>query len=101
MSFKTLMIIKAVVCLVFGVLLLFFPQWLLGLMGAPIDAAGAYLAREVGAALFGTLMLTWFARRAASDETHRPILLDLLVYDAIGFVVTTLTVLSGVLNWLG
>lgn len=101
MSFKTIMIIKAVVCLAFGVLLLFFPQWLLGLMGAPIDAAGAYPAREYGAALFGTLMLTWFARGAASDETRRPILLDLLVYDAIGFVVTTLTVLSGVLNWLG
>jgi hypothetical protein len=46
-------------------------------------------------------MLTWFARGAVSSETRRPILLDLLVYDAIGFVVTTLTVLAGVLNWLG
>jgi len=75
----TLMIIKAIVCLAFGVLMMFFPRWLLGLMGASIDAAGAYPAREYGAALFGTLMLTWFARGAASDETRRPILRDRLV----------------------
>jgi len=101
MSFKTLLIIKAVVCVVFGVLLLFFPGWLLGLMGASLTPGGTFMAREYGAALFGTLMLTWFARNAASTETRRPVLLDLLVYDAIGFVVTTLTTLSGVLNWLG
>jgi hypothetical protein len=95
------MILKAIVCLVFGVLLVFFPRCLLGLMGASLDPAGVYPAREYGAALFGTLMLTWFARGAGSSEARRPILLDLLVYDAIGFVVTTLTVLSGVLDWLG
>jgi len=101
MSFKTLMIIKAIVCLTFGVLLVFLPAWLLGLMGASLSPGGTYTAREYGAALFGTLMLTWFARNAVSNEARRPILLDLFVYDAIGFVVTTLTVLSGVLNWLG
>lgn len=82
-------------------LLVFFPGWLLGLMGAPLTPGGMYTAREYGAALFGTLMLTWFARAATSNEARRPILLDLLVYDAIGFVVTTLTVLAGVLNSLG
>lgn len=101
MSFKTLMIIKAVVCLAFGVPLVLFPGWLLGLMGAPLEPGGTFMAREYGAALFGTLMLTWFARGAVSNEARRPILLDLLVYDAIGFIVTTLTVLAGVLNWLG
>jgi hypothetical protein len=101
MSFKTLMIIKAIVCLVFGVLLVFFPGWLMGLMGASLDPVGAFLARVYGAALFGTLVLTWLARGAGSSEARRPILWDLLVYDAIGFVVTTLTVLAGVLNWLG
>jgi Na+-driven multidrug efflux pump len=40
-SFKTLIIIKAIVCLVFGVLLVFFPRWLLGLMGASLDPVGA------------------------------------------------------------
>ncbi len=101
MSFKTLMIIKAAVSLTFGILLLFFPGWLLGLLGASLSPGGTYTAREYGAALFGTLMLTWFARGAVSSETHKPILLDIFVYDAIGFIVTTLTVLSGVLNWLG
>jgi hypothetical protein len=46
-------------------------------------------------------MLTWFARNAAHSDARRAIILALFVYDAIGFVVSLLTVLSGVLNPLG
>jgi hypothetical protein len=49
----------------------------------------------------GTLMLSWFGRNAVQSAARRPILLHLLVYDAIGVVVTVLAVLSGVLNMLG
>jgi hypothetical protein len=101
MTFRTLLIIKAVVCLFFGALLLFLPGTLLGILGASLDSAGTFTAREYGAALFGTLMLTWFARNAAESDARRAILLDLFVYDAIGFVITLLAVLSGVLNFLG
>ncbi len=101
MTFKTLMIIKAVVCLFFGTLLLLAPGALLGFLGASLGPAGTFTARVYGAALFGTMMLTWFARNAAGSEARRPILLDLFVYDAIGFIVTLLVVISGVLNALG
>ncbi len=101
MTFQTLLIIKAIVCLFFGALLLFLPGTLLGILGASLDSAGTFTAREYGAALFGTLMLTWFARNAAESDARRAILLDLFVYDAIGFVITLLAVLSGVLNFLG
>jgi len=59
------------------------------------------LAREYEAALFGILLLTWFARNAAESDARRAIILALFVYDAIGFVVTLFAGLAGVLNLLG
>jgi hypothetical protein len=101
MKFKTLMILKAVVCLGFAPLLLFFPALLLGLLGATFDAGAAFTARIYGASLFGNLMLTWFARKAEDSLVRRAIILDLFVYDAIGFLATLYVLLSGGLNLLG
>jgi hypothetical protein len=101
MTFKTLMLIKALVCVVFGFLLLVFPNQLLALMGATVGAAGLFMGREYGAALVGNLMLTWYARDAAESQARRAIILDLFIYDAIGFVVSLFAVLNGTLNWLG
>lgn len=101
MTFRTLLTLKAAVCLVFGVLLLAAPGPLFGMLGASLGAAGLFAAREYAAAMFGTLLLTWLARNATSREARGPILWDLLVYDAIGVVITLGVVFSGVLNVLG
>lgn len=101
MKFKTLMLFKAVVCIVFGFLLLVLPNQLLTIMGATLGAAGLFTAREYGAALVGNLMLTWYARDAEKSTARRAIILDLFIYDAIGFIVTLINVLNGTLNWLG
>jgi hypothetical protein len=102
MKFKTLMIIKAIVCLGFGPLLLLVPGPLLTLLGSTWGAgAAAFTAREYGASLMGNLMLTWFARNADDSFVRRAIALDLCLYDAIAFVVTLITLIQGGLNWLG
>jgi len=101
MKFKTLMIIKAVICVTFGLLLLVFPGFLLNLMGAKLGPGGLFTAREYGAALIGTLLLTWFAKDAGQSQARRAIILDLFIYDGIALVVTSYNVISGVLNWLG
>jgi hypothetical protein len=101
MTFKTLMIIKAVVSFGFGVLLLIVPAQLFSLFSATLGDGGIFTAREYGAALFGNLFICWYARNASESEARRAIILGLFVYDLIGFVVTTITVLSGVLNPLG
>jgi hypothetical protein len=101
MNFKNLMIIKAAVCLVFGILLLAIPDTLLSVFGGVLGDAGMFTAREYGAALFGNLFLCWFAKDAGESEARRAIILALFVYDLIGFIVTTLTVFAGVLNLLG
>ena len=101
MSFKNLMIIKALVCLTFGILMLAVPDKLFSIFGATLNAAGMFPAREYGAALFGILFLCWIARNAAESDARRAIILALFVYDLIGFIVTTITVIAGVLNVLG
>ena len=101
MSYKNVMVIKAVVCLIFGIILIAVPGALLGFLGAALSSGGAFTAREYAAALFGNLMLCWFARNAADSDARRAIILALFVYDAIGFVVSLAAVLSGVLNPLG
>lgn len=100
MSFRTLLIIKAVVCLVFGLFLLLAPGTLLNLLGTALNDGGLFTAREYGAALIGTLLLAWFAKDVKAADARGAILLDLLIYDLIGLVVTFLVVLSGVLNVL-
>jgi hypothetical protein len=101
MTFRALLITKAVVCLAFGVFLLAAPAALLGLLGASLGGAGLFTAREYGAAMIGTLLLTWFAKDVQARDARAAILLDLLVYDAIGVIITLAVVVTGVLNALG
>jgi hypothetical protein len=101
MSFRNLMIIKALVCLLFGILMLAVPDRLFSIFGATLTTAGMFPAREYGAALFGNMFLSWFAKDAVESEARRAIILALFVYDLIGFIATTLTVIAGVLNLLG
>jgi hypothetical protein len=100
MKFKTVMILKAIICLGFGPVLLFFPGPLLKLLGAAFCAGAAITAREYGAALTGNLLLTWFARNAEPSKVRQAIALYLCAYDAIAFVVILYFILSGGLNQL-
>ena len=101
MKFKTVMIIKAIVCLGFGPLLLFVPAQLLNFLGTSYGPGAALTAREYGAVLMGNLMLTWFARNAEKSVARKAIILHLFVYDAIALVVTFIIQMSGGLNVLG
>ncbi len=101
MKFQTLMIIKAVVCLGLGVPILLAPIFLYSLFGASLTPGGVFAAREYGASLIGNLMLAWFAETRSKSETRRAIILALCVYDAIGFVVTLIAQITGVLGPLG
>jgi hypothetical protein len=101
MKLKTLMIIKAVVCLCLGVPILLAPVFFYSLFGTSLNSGGIFAAREYGASLIGNLMVTWFARNAIESDARRAIILGLCVYDAIGFVVTLIAQFTGVLGPLG
>ncbi|MDH3269654.1 MAG: hypothetical protein OEM46_12460, partial [Ignavibacteria bacterium] len=89
------------VCLAFGVLLLAIPDKLLSIFGATLGDGGMFTAREYGASLFGNFFLCWFAKNAVESDARKAIILALFVYDLIAFVMTAITVVSGVLNPLG
>ncbi|HMN49200.1 MAG TPA: hypothetical protein PKD67_08705 [Ignavibacteriaceae bacterium] len=101
MKFKNLMVIKAIVCLAFGILLLAVPDKLLSIFGATLSGGGIFTAREYGSSLFGNLFICWFAKDAAESDARRAIILGLFVYDLIAFIMTLITVIAGVLNPLG
>jgi hypothetical protein len=95
------MVIKAVVCVGFGPLLLFWPGPLLTLLGSSFGPGAAITAREYGAALLGNFMLTWFARNADESVARRAIIWDLFLYDAVALVAILLIQISGGMNLLG
>jgi hypothetical protein len=103
MKLKTLLIIKAIVCLCFGIPILIVPNFIYSIFGASLTVGGVFAAREYGASMMGNLMLTWFARNSQESEARWAIILALFVYDAFGFFVTLLAIISGALNplaWL-
>lgn len=101
MKLRTMMVIKTIVCLVFGILLLLVPGPLMAFWGVSLDPGGLLMARLYGASLVGNLLLTWFARNDTGSEALRASVLALFVYDAIGFIVALMAVLAGVMNPLG
>jgi hypothetical protein len=101
MKLKTMLIIKALVCLCLGIPILLVPNFIYSIFGATLAAGGVFAAREYGASMMGNLMLTWFARNSPESESRWAIVLALFVYDAIGFIVTIIAVLSGAVNSLG
>jgi hypothetical protein len=101
MKLKTLLVIKAIVCLCLGIPILLVPNFIYSIFGATLATGGVFAAREYGASMIGNLMLTWFARNSQESDARWAIILALFVYDAIGFIVTLLAILSGALNSLG
>jgi hypothetical protein len=94
------MIIKAIVCLCLGIPILIVPNFIYSIFGASLAVGGVFAAREYGASMMGNLMLTWFARNSQESEARWAIILALFVYDAFGFFVTLLAIISGALNQL-
>ena len=85
MKFKTMMIIKALVCLGFGIPILFFPAFLYGLFGIHPTGVGAlYPAQEYSAAMLGILFLCWIGRNIEPSLGRKAISWAMLVYNGIG-----------------
>jgi hypothetical protein len=101
MKLKTLLIIKAIVCLCLGIPILLVPNFIYSIFGATLAAGGVFAAREYGASMMGILMLTWFARNSQESDARWAIVLALFVYDAIGAIVSLIAILSVSVNALG
>lgn len=100
MKLKTLLIIKAAVCLCMGLPILFAPNFIYSIFGATLAAGGVFAAREYAASMMGNLMLTWFARNSQESDARGAMILALCVYDAVGFIVTLIAIFSEAVNSL-
>ncbi len=101
MKFSTLMSIKAVVCLFFGVGMVLLPVTLMSLYGATLDPTGAFMAQLFGQAFIVLGILLWLMRNTTEASTVRAFSMSLFLGDAVGFVVSLIAVLNGVVNPLG
>jgi hypothetical protein len=101
MKLSNLMIVKAIVCLVFGIPMLLVPATLMSLYGVTLDSYGMLMARLYGAALLGNLCLTWFCRSDPGSVALRAAVLHLFVYDGLGFIVALVAVVTGLMSALG
>ena len=101
MKFKTIMVIKAIVCLLIFPLVLFIPEQFFTIGGITFGVGAAYVARLYGATLVGNMLLCWFGRNAERGPVRQAIVLDLFFYDLIGFITVLIFFINGTLSLYG
>jgi hypothetical protein len=101
MKFSTLMAIKAIVCLFFGVGMVLLPTTMMSFYGATLEPDGAFMAQLFGQAFFLLGLLLWLMRNTTVAGTVRAFSLSLFLGDMVGLVISLIAVFSGVMNALG
>lgn len=101
MKFKTLSIIKALVCLAFGPALLIIPGFVLSLFGLDLSPGASFTAKEYGAALLGNMLLAYLSRNAEPSLVRKAIIWDLFIYDLAALIAIGILQIQGVVNFLG
>jgi len=101
MKLSVFLIIKAVIALVYAVGFLVAPAPLASLYGVTFSPAAAFMAQLVGACMVGIGLVCWLNRNMTDPDARKGITLALCIGDAVGFIVTLLGQLAGLLNPLG
>jgi hypothetical protein len=96
-----LMIIKAVICLAFGLGMVLIPSTLMDLYGMALGAEGLLMTRLLGCSFLLLATLLFLARKDPGSDSLTAIVLGVIVGDTIGFVVALVGQISGVVNALG
>lgn len=101
MNLKNLLLINAIAALFFGVVFVLLPEQTLAQYGVKLmPKAGIYVGRLFGSTLLGIAVISWFAR-SMDAKARTSIVLGLLVVNGVGFIVSLLAQLDGVVNNLG
>ena len=101
MKIKTVMSIKAIVVIFFGLGFLFLTRTIMSLYGMSVDSGGITSGRLLGQMYTLIALLLWLCRNTAEASTKKAFAVSVTVGDAIGTVVSLLAVLSGAMNALG
>ena len=99
MKLKTLFIINAVVCLLFGLAFIFAPVQTISLYGNDtIGGQFRYVGQLFGSALFTFGVMSWLARNATESSARSAIILSFAFGDLVGFVIALISQIGGVVN---
>ena len=101
MKLSTLMVANALIAAIFGVGFVVVPGQVMSFYGPEVTPPLEYVAQLFGAALVAFAVLTWTAKNAPDSDARRAILLAMFVGDCVGFVVSLIGQLGGVMNALG
>ncbi|MCB0205538.1 MAG: hypothetical protein KDH89_12030 [Anaerolineae bacterium] len=102
MTVGLLFTIHAVIALINGLVFLVVPELYLSIFGVTVAGPDtAFLGRLFAAALLSYGLVAWFARSAGPSAARRAILIGFAIPIAIGFVLTLIAQLSGLMNVLG
>ncbi len=99
MTLRNLFTASAVVTLLFGVGLTFFPQTSYVPYGLRLHEVGIYTARFVGATYLGFATVAWLAKDTGPSQARRAIIVGFLVMNVVSFVISLSGVLFGPANW--
>jgi uncharacterized membrane protein YfcA len=101
MKLRTLMVIKSVITIVFGIGFVVVPVRVMSYYGVTLDPAGAYMTKLFGAAFIVIGLLLWYARKDAGSPALKAIVLGVFIGDLIGFVIALQAQLLGIVKALG
>jgi hypothetical protein len=101
MNLRNLLVITTIVSGLFGIVFVLIPWQVLSLYGAQPDPAINYIGRLFGAVLISISILCWSARNVGPSDALKAIVRGLFVGECVGFVVSVIAQVNGVVNNLG
>ena len=100
MKLNTFLLVKAIICIVFGIGFAVVPTTVGSIYAITPDPDGLIMTRFFGAAFLGIGLILWFCRNA-DVNTLKGITLSLCIADTVGFIAALLGQLSGNVNTVG
>lgn len=104
MKLRYLFVLNTIVSLIFAVGLLLAPKTLLGIFGLSVgggvtaNASISFVTQLLGAALIVPGLLSWFAKDMIETGARKSVATSFFVFDAVGFAVSLLAMLSKVMS---
>jgi hypothetical protein len=100
MKLSTFLLVKAIICIVFGIGFSVIPMTVGSIYAITPDPDGLIMTRFFGAAFIGIGLILWFLKNA-DWNILKSITLSLCIADTVGFIAALHGQLSGNVNALG
>ena len=101
MKLNVLLTVNTVVAGLFGLGFVLMPATLLSYYGVTMNEAGLFNSRLLGTAFLSFAIISWLVRNSSGSSELNAIVLAFAVGDIIGFVISLVYQLQGVVNALG